>query len=366
MNKKLFIVQGVIPHYRVTLFNRINRTDKFKKISFFSSKKIKGAPKSNLKNSEFNVINYSVYNFFGIYFSSLFKSIFSLGRNDVVLLEGNFIFLHTWLFLFLSKIKNFKIVLWTIYRMPNSKQINIHIKHILFRFFDRILLYTEKEKKLVPKHIKKNIYFANNSIDIQNYGNTNFIRRSEDSKLFYKSGSKKFKLIYIGRLTKKPKLEMVLKYIKKTKLNVYFDIIGDGSEKEYLENLTKKLALSNKVNFIGSIYEEKILAKYMSDADIFVYPGSIGLSIFTAFANALPVITHNDFKNQAPEFYILKNKYNSITYFVNSQQSFNSNLDKYLKNYKLKYKYGLNAYQTITQKYSIEKMTNNIIQSLNF
>ena len=104
----------------------------------------------------------------------------------------------------------------------------------------------------------------------------------------------------------------------------------------------------------------------MSDADIFVYQGSIGLLIFTAFANALPVITHNDFKNQAPEFYILKNKYNSITYFVNSQQSFNSNLDKYLKNYKLKYKYGLNAYQTITQKYSIEKMTNNIIQSLNF
>ena len=366
MDKKLFIVQGVIPHYRVPLFNRINRTDKFEKIFFFSSKKIKGAPKSNLINSEFNVTNYSVYNFFGIYFSSLFKSVFTLGSNDVVLLEGNFRFFHLWLFLFLSKIKKFKIVLWTIYRMPNTKEINIHIKNILFRFFDRILLYTEKEKKLIPNNFKKNIFFANNSIDIQNYGNSNFKKRCEDLESPLYSEPKKFKLIYIGRLTKKPKLEIVLRYMKKTKLNVYFDIIGDGSERLYLENLTKKLDLINKVNFIGSVYEDKILAEYMSEADIFVYPGSIGLSIFTAFANALPVITHDDSKNQAPEFYILKNKYNSITYLVNNQQSFNETLDSYLKNYKLKYKYGVNAYRTITQRYSIENMANNVVQSLIF
>lgn len=69
-------------------------------------------------------------------------------------------------------------------------------------------------------------------------------------------------------------------------------IIGDGSERKNLENLTKKLGLENKVKFLGQIPNEKI-PEYLAAADCFVLPSlkeGFGIAVLEAMAAGVPVI----------------------------------------------------------------------------
>jgi N-acetyl-alpha-D-glucosaminyl L-malate synthase BshA len=69
-------------------------------------------------------------------------------------------------------------------------------------------------------------------------------------------------------------------------------IVGDGSEKKYLEELVKKLGLEDYVVFAGKVPHEKI-PEYMALADVFVLPSlseGFPLVVVEAMAMGLPVI----------------------------------------------------------------------------
>ena len=61
-----------------------------------------------------------------------------------------------------------------------------------------------------------------------------------------------------------------------------------------------------RVRLLGAVYDEAALAPWFRAAEVFVYPGSIGLSIHHAFGYGLPVVTHGDARQQMPEFAALK------------------------------------------------------------
>ena len=146
----------------------------------------------------------------------------------------------------------------------------------------------------------------------------------------------------------------------------HFIIIGDGDEKTYLENLSIKYKIENKVSFIGSIYNEEILSQYFKISHLFVYPGSVGLSLFTAFANYLPVLTHNEYKYQAPEFYAIENGFNSILFNYFDLNDFSDKINFYFEDEVKINTMKQNAFNTVNEKYNIDKMSNNFIRVLNF
>ena len=70
-------------------------------------------------------------------------------------------------------------------------------------------------------------------------------------------------------------------------------VVGDGKERQDLENLTKALSLGDSVTFVGRVPNEKV-PEYMAAADIFVLPSlSEGLPvvILEAMASGLPLIS---------------------------------------------------------------------------
>ena len=71
---------------------------------------------------------------------------------------------------------------------------------------------------------------------------------------------KKNNILFVGRLVPKKGVDILLqslKYIPNNLIDFQLDIIGDGPEKNHLENLTRELKLNQKVNFIGpKRYEE--------------------------------------------------------------------------------------------------------------
>jgi hypothetical protein len=82
--------------------------------------------------------------------------------------------------------------------------------------------------------------------------------------------------------------------------NVTF--VGEGMERNVLEQQVKKLGLEQNVWFYGACYDEYQNAELIYNADLCVAPGNVGLTAMHTMVFGTPVLTHNDFKWQMPEF----------------------------------------------------------------
>lgn len=112
-------------------------------------------------------------------------------------------------------------------------------------------------------------------------------------------------LIFIGRLTPVKKLDMLVKAIailreKGENYNLVF--VGDGTEKEKLISLTKQMKVDDRIWFYGACYDEETNAELIFNADLCVAPGNVGLTAMHTMVFGTPVISHNNFPYQMPEF----------------------------------------------------------------
>jgi len=112
-------------------------------------------------------------------------------------------------------------------------------------------------------------------------------------------------LVFIGRLIADKKLDMIICAMsllrdKGIKLNMTY--IGDGPKKAELEASAKQNEVKDNVWFYGPCYDEKQIAQFIYNADLCVSPGDIGLTAIHSMTFGTPVITHNHFCHQGPEF----------------------------------------------------------------
>lgn len=119
-----------------------------------------------------------------------------------------------------------------------------------------------------------------------------------------KSKGLKLKAISLRSLEPVYDIETLIKaaniVIKKFK-DVEFLIVGGGSQKEHLENLSKSFNLENNVKFLGKI-QNQFLPQLLRSSDIYISTSlsDSGLSASTAEAmsSGLPVIVSNSGDNQ--------------------------------------------------------------------
>ena len=96
--------------------------------------------------------------------------------------------------------------------------------------------------------------------------------------------------------------------------NCKWVIIGEGNQRLLLEELIEKLDLERNVILLGSIYTEAELAPWFLSAKFCLHPEAIGLSLLHSFGYGLPVLTHNNADFHGPEFAVIQDGVNSITY----------------------------------------------------
>jgi glycosyltransferase involved in cell wall biosynthesis len=150
--------------------------------------------------------------------------------------------------------------------------------------------------KVIEKSIQKNFSKLNVSpqvlpvfVDVENIINTEPVRDiNKDFPQF------KFIIFMASRLTQEKRIDIALQAFKKV-VNQFpyvgLIIAGDGGDRIYLENLTKKLELSDKVVFVGW---QKDLISYYKTTNIFLlsseYEG-YGMTLIEAGASGCPIIT---------------------------------------------------------------------------
>ncbi len=190
---------------------------------------------------------------------------------------------------------------------------------------------------------------------------TDFNPKKKDSSIRKKYGIQNEFLLFVGRLAEKKGVEYLIKAMPDVlnKLpNAKLLIVGDGSEKEKLTNLTNELNLKNNVIFAGKIKNDD-LPKLYATADVFVGPSivtekgdteGLGVVFLEAIASGTCVIGTN--VGGIPD--IIKTNETGILVEEKNPAQLASAIIIMLKNKKLQTKLKKNALNHIKKTYSWE------------
>ena len=147
-----------------------------------------------------------------------------------------------------------------------------------------------KDDTLRLFNIKKEIEVVPNFIDTKKYENL----YSNCERELIASNNEKI-ITHISNIRKVKRVDDVIEifYRIQKELPAKLVIVGDGPEKESLENLCKKKGIDEKVLFVGNSHE---VDKILCFSDLFILPSeheSFGLVALEAMVCGVPVISSN-------------------------------------------------------------------------
>jgi glycosyltransferase involved in cell wall biosynthesis len=123
-----------------------------------------------------------------------------------------------------------------------------------------------------------------------------YIYPGVDLKRFRPAGKKQKYLFMVSRLTKFKNVSVAIEAMSRIKHKDYKLIIGgDGEEKDNLVALAKKLNLSERVQFVGTVPSED-LARWYAEAKLVIFTSQnepFGMVPLEALASGTPVIGMN-------------------------------------------------------------------------
>lgn len=306
-NTKIALIYNYAQHYRLNIFKLLSQeleVDMYFGDKMGDVKKIDYSLiptfKSELKNIKL----------FGPFYwqRGAVKLFFKDYKHYIIL--GEYFCLSTWLILLLSCFSNKKIYLWTHGWYGKENLLMKIYKKFFFSLADQILLYGNRAKDLMIQEgiSESKLHVIYNSLDYDSQ--MKYRSKFLDSKFYTNYFKNDYPILFfIGRLTKIKKLNLIiesLNILKKNGCNFNLTIVGKGEDEKELNNLVKKYSLEKNVWFVGALYNEEEIAKYITNADLCISPGNVGLTAMHSLVYGTPVITNDNFNTQMPEFESIK------------------------------------------------------------
>lgn len=214
--------------------------------------------------------------------------------------------LTDYLFFGLSRLFKKKVYVWSHGWYGKESRLEAVLKKWQFNHVDGIFVYSNYGRGLMIEQgiPADKIFTIHNSL---HYDQQKELRDKIIPSDIYKNHFQNDNptVIFIGRLTKVKKLDMItnaLCSLKNKGESYNLVLVGDGTERSNLERVVENKGLKENVWFYGACYDEKQNAELIYNADLCVSPGNVGLTAIHALTFGCPVITHNCFKWQMPEF----------------------------------------------------------------
>ena len=317
---KILYFTNIFPHYRLPIWRDLSNSKKFY-IDFFYSKSnsigIKTGDTNNSIEDNFKKRLHYIKNFKfnGHVFwqsKSLSKSLFS--NYDVIFLLGDMKIINNWIIPIIARLRNKKIVFWTHGIYGNESFLKTRIRLLFLKLANDILLYEKNAKTILLEH-----GFEPDSLHVVFNSLNYYSQKQIFNELSKQNGTKSSirKIIFMGRLTRVKRLDMLIKaIIKLNRSNIVYSLklIGEGPEKEKLIKLASEGIRNNYITFYGSIYNEEEIGAHIFNSDLCVSPGNVGLTCIHSLTYGTPVCTHSNITNQMPEFEAIKEGLNGILF----------------------------------------------------
>lgn len=197
------------------------------------------------------------------------------------------------------------------------------------------------------KNINQNIHVIPNGVNLEKFDQIKIKK------------SKKFKIIFVGRLHPQKGLTYLLDAVslikdKKEMKNVEINLIGSGELEEVLKQKSKVLGLDHIFKFRGKIYGKETIEEFKS-SHLFILPSLYEgqpLTLLEAWAAKLPVLVTDVGGNK--DFVV-----NEENGYLIPAKDINILADTLLKaiNNKTLNKMGERGYKLVKENYSWDKMT---------
>ncbi len=354
---KFIIQQPVIPVYRTPFFRLI--LQKWgNEVLFVTGNKNKNKESflipEEIKDNTTLLTN--CY-FFGQRFMWQKKILFYTNDAQLVIVNFNIRHISTWLLLIKRKYRCLPTLVW-----GHAEGSNTHFK--LFRkamvnLSSGFIAYTETEankvRLLYPN--KPSFYLGNSCI------------HRDDCKSVYQETSVLNSFLYVGRLIKDKKVNQLIfafcEYIKFSDVPSSFilNIVGDGDQKQNLQELADSLGIAERVVFHGKISDTSRLRSIYESAIASISPGYAGLSVIQSFAFGVPLILPHNFKH-SPEVEACQENWNAFYFKSGDIKDFSKTLLKVYYNKETLVSRSSDISDKIREKYTFEGMAENFNQAI--
>jgi glycosyltransferase involved in cell wall biosynthesis len=284
------------------------------------------------------------------------ETVFSGYKNFII--TGEPYCLSTWFILLLTKFTKKKTYLWTHGWYGKETKMKRILKKIYFGLSNHVLLYGNYARNLmIKKGIKaEKLHCIYNSL---NYDAQLDIRKSlKKTDVFKKRFDNDYPVLcYVGRIQKVKRLDLLIESMVILRNNfqkpVNLVIVGKESEETNITEIVKTHYLENNVWFYGACYDESKLGEIFYNSNLCVSPGNVGLTAIHALTYGCPVLTHNNFSRQMPEFEVIvpgvtgdffkENDVEHLAFKTNEWLSYHPIISDTMRN---------ECYKTIDEKYN--------------
>lgn len=283
-----------------------------------------------------------------------------VSRGDVVVISGAPRCLTNILFLLKARFLGARTVWWGHYWSSTSKRWRFVLRLILMRLSNYLLFYTDKEVEEYFAH-KGNrhqpAFALNNGISIEEI---------QKERIVYSASKRGKRLLFIGRLTFKSGLDILLHALAAMKKNeVYLDVIGDGECGADLKDLAQKLGIEDFITWHDAITDEKKIANIANHCSLFVYPGGVGLSLIHAMAYGLPAIVHSDRYKHMPEIAAFKEGKTGLSFHFNDAENLSVIINDALRDFDRMEKWSSESIKIVERSFNTKIMAERFFDMIN-
>ena len=308
--KKVLYFNNIYPLYRKSIWELLLDEKKYDFNIFYSIQDLNGI-KPHIPSHEY--CNYYKLHHLKNYFINgiLFwqsKVIGKVAKSDfdIAFFMGDMGVISTWIGAIICRIRKKKVFFWGHGVYGNESIVKFFFRVLFLKLAHENILYENRAKKILIKlgfdHEKIHVIYNSLNYDYQLELFNKLEKDIKKSTIFNKKELPI--LVFIGRLTKIKKIDLLIKsvaLINNNKEKVNLLIIGDGPQKENLQLLSNKILNKSNYLFYGEVFDEKKIAELIYKSTICVSPGNIGLTAIHALSYGTPIASHNNLKLQMPE-----------------------------------------------------------------
>ncbi len=345
----MLIHAGMIPHYRVAVYNHFHRLFKEDGLRFgvasHSVEITNIARKFELYEVPCSLVGWlnSVRRF----------------RPQYVIIFSGIRRLFIFPFILLLKAKGIAIIYWghgINLQKPNYLR---PIYRLLHSLCDALILYSNNLKSYIHRSLWDRVFVAPNTLAIDDSSVSSAPSKCEPSSIMHKYGIRTQKnIIYVGRMQKRKNIPLLIAaHSDIDDKEIGLILVGPDTDNVLPENLP------DRVIHIPATYGSE-LHRIMHFCDVFCCPGPVGLNIVEAMACGLPFVTIED--KHGPEVMYLKDDYNGLIIQHKAVSSISSVLEDLLNDNDRLSRLSESALYTYRTQASIENMYRGFREALNY
>ena len=352
--RRILILQRILPPYRLAFFQALAGRPKFD-LTLACGQASKESALESLTNPEKVRTQLLVNRYFGKNERFIIQSgslaLLRTKKYDVVIAEFNPRIVTNVLACLSARRRGLKFIWWGHGFRPNSGAADRGIYLFLARLADALIFYSAAgADSLIGQGLpKEKAFVAWNSINLEEIDGL-----SEQT-----SPRARTRILYIGRLIAEKKVALLFRAFAlaadRLDPGATLTVIGDGPERAALDTLARQLGISDRVEFVGSVYRQAALAPYFNTAWVSVSPGYVGLSAIHSLAYGVPMLVA-DREPHSPEIAAIEEGVNAVFFDSDDAEALCQALIKLAGDPAKQQAMSRTARQTVRQRFSIEGM----------